>query len=379
MNLSGQKNLNPFAISGTSFTPSTASTTSKTVAEAAAERRRRQQDRDKLKAAENIQRTWRGHSVRQGLREQRREQIDAIYAKDTSQSSAEVRSSQALPLVVTTLEPSRPDDRERLDKFAKDLEDSACAAVRSASKAETSKLAQQLLALPRYGLPSKHPHDRSSFADTFGSPSTNRIPRSIFLALITIFDISYDAVQDSLDRLYTVLGRYCQNGDNEDTESLGLLEKAILLPLSKNSGARASRSFALHFLPSPNLDLFEKNVSAFADNVDMEKVSAAIVEAYTTGWTSSQTAEARLWLFAHFIALGSAKQDISLGSSYLNAMYIQLSSVHAELKRHHIGQGPISADASDTTHKRLPVFIQNAIESLVAPDAISHIMEKFTA
>lgn len=151
MNLSGQKNLNPFALSGTSFTPSAVSSTSKTVAEAAAERRRRQQERDKLKAAENIQRAWRGHSVRQGLREQRRVQLDALYAEDASQSSPGLRSSQALPLVVTTLDPSRPADRGRLERFAKDLEDSSGAALRSANTSQITKLAHQLLAIPRYG------------------------------------------------------------------------------------------------------------------------------------------------------------------------------------------------------------------------------------
>ncbi|CAN8097686.1 unnamed protein product [Discula destructiva] len=358
VNMSGQKNLNPFAAS--SFTPSAASSASKTVADAQAERRRRQQERDKLKAAENIQRTWRGHTVRQGLREQRREQLDALYANDAMLSAPEVRSAQALPLVVTTLDPSRSDDRERLHKFAQDLAVSSCTIVRNVNKAQISKLSQQLLALP--------------------SPNTHQVPRSIFLPLITIFETRYDAVQDSLDRLYTVVGTYCRNGEIKDAESLGLLEKAILAPIMKDSGARASKSFALFFLAQPNLELFETNVPAFANNIEMEKVSAAIVDAYTNEWAVSQTAEARLWLLAHFIALGNGKQDISLGSSYLNAMYIQLSSLQSELKKHHIGQDLISsADTSAETHKRLPHFIEKAVESLVERDEISHVLEKFTA
>lgn len=149
--MSGQQNLNPFAAS--SFTPLAVSGASKTVADAQAERRRRQQERDKLRAAENIQRTWRGHAVRQGLKEQRRQQLDALYAHDATQSSPELRSAQALPLVVTTLDPSRPDDRVRLERFTKDLEESACAAIRTANNAQASKLAQQLLALPWYAIP----------------------------------------------------------------------------------------------------------------------------------------------------------------------------------------------------------------------------------
>lgn len=133
------------------------------------------------------------------------------------------------------------------------------------------------------------------------------------------------------------------------------------------------------FLTQPNLELFEANVAAFAERVDVEKVSAAIVESYSTGWATSQPADVRLWLLAHFIALGNSKKDVSLGCSYLNAMYIQLSGLHVELKKHHVGQGPTSAaDSSIEAKRRLPPFIEKAIESLVDRDEISHILEKFT-
>lgn len=213
---------------------------------------------------------------------------------------------------------------------------------------------------------------------TYYSPSTKQVPRSIFIPLITIFDTKFDAVQDNLDRLYTVVGNYCRNGEIVDAESLGLLEQALLVPISKDSGTRASRSFALCFLAQPNLKLFEANVAAFANNIDMGKLSPAIVDAYATGWASTQTAEARLWLLAHFIGLGNAKQNMSLGSSYLNAMYIQLSSLQPELKRHQIGRGPMTpADVSDA-QKRLPPFIEKAVESLVGRDELSHLLGDFT-
>lgn len=188
-----------------------------------------------------------------------------------------------------------------------------------------------------------------------------------------------DDAEDSLDSLYRVIGSYCRNGNIRDAASLGLLERAILVPISKDKGQRALKAFALSFLTQPNLELFEANVAAFAAHVDVERVSAAIVEAYTTGWPSSQSSERRLWLLAHFIALGNGKQDTSLGSSYLNAMYIQLSSLHIELRRHHIGRGTTAApNVSTDSLKRLPLFIEKAIGSLVARDEISHILEKFT-
>lgn len=147
VNMSGQKNLNPFA--ATAWTPSSSSTASKTVADAQAERRHRQHERDKLKAAENIQRAWRGHRVRRNLRDKRRDELDALYTDEPLRSNPERRSFQALPLVVATLDSSRSDDQERLASFARDLQDSACAVLRIANTTQISKLAQQLLALPR--------------------------------------------------------------------------------------------------------------------------------------------------------------------------------------------------------------------------------------
>ena len=151
-----------------------------------------------------------------------------------------------------------------------------------------------------------------------------------------------------------------------------------MVPISQVTGRLASNAFALCFLTQPNLELFESNVSAFAARVDTEKISAAIVEAYATGWASRQPTEARLWLLAHFIALGNSRKDVSPGPSYLNALYVQLSSLHGELKKYHIGQGPkIPADSGDSK-QRLSPFINKAIESLVEKDEISNILEKFT-
>lgn len=380
VNMSGQKNLNPFAAA--SWSPSASSGASKTVADAQAERRQRQQERDKLKAAESIQRTWRGHRVRRTLRDERRTAFDKLY-RNPEYTNQELRSSEALYLTVSALDPNRPDDRQRLQIFAQDLEASDCAALTSASTAQIRKLVKQLLVvLKRYEvpLPMGQAGSAGCFTDSSHSSLNNdEVPRSILLPLVTICQKRLEAVEDSLDTLYGVVGRFCQNEDIKDPRSLELLEQAILIPILGSSGQRASRAFAMCFLTQPNLKLFEANVTAFAERVDVEKISAAIVEAYSAGWATPQPPDVRLWLLAHFIALGNSKKDVSLGSSYLNAMYIQLSSLHVELKKYHIGQGPTSGtDSSSKPQKQLPPFIEKAIESLVARDEISHILEKFT-
>lgn len=144
VNMSGQRNLNPFA--ATSWTPSASSTASKTVADAQAERRQRQQERDKLKAAESIQRTWRGHRVRQNLRDHRRHILDSLYSQ-SNRASPESRASEALPLVVAVLDPRRPDDRTRLERFAADLDESGCGIIKTAIPSHIKRLADQLITL----------------------------------------------------------------------------------------------------------------------------------------------------------------------------------------------------------------------------------------
>lgn len=144
VNMSGQKNLNPFA--ATSWTPSASSTASKTVADAQAERRQRQQEREKLKAVESIQRIWRGHKVRRNLKDERRHILDDLYSHN-NQMSSESRAAAALPLVVVVLDPRRSDDRARLERFATDLNESGRGIIKTAIPSHIRRLADQLILL----------------------------------------------------------------------------------------------------------------------------------------------------------------------------------------------------------------------------------------
>ncbi|KAK2599683.1 hypothetical protein N8I77_011416 [Diaporthe amygdali] len=356
VNMSGQKNLNPFA--ATSWTPTSSSSASKTVADAQAERNKRQLGREKLKAAQSIQRTWRGHTARRSLKDQRRGTLDALY-NDRSHADSRTTASEALPLVVAALDPRRPDDRTRLERFAQDLLQSDCSLVKSeatTSGSQIKRLTSQLLVLLR-------------------SSGYDQIPRTSFKVIIQILSTRFESARDCLDSLFDIIANYCRNEEIRDAESLSLLEQAILVPIAKDTGRRASTAFALCFLTQPNLELFEGNVGAFAERIDTEKVSAGIVEAFAAGWASTQQTDARLWLLAHFIALGNATGDSSLGPSYLHALYTQLSSLHIELKKYHIGH--VTTDSANLK-KRLPHFIEKAIRSLVEKDEISHVLERFT-
>jgi len=118
VNLSGQKNTNPFAAS--TWGAGSAAGASKTVADAAAERRQRQLERDRRQAIYNIQRVWRGHRVRRSLRTAYRAEFDDIYSPD-SMLDAEDRIQQAFPLLLSVFDASQPEDLSRLSQLGQDL------------------------------------------------------------------------------------------------------------------------------------------------------------------------------------------------------------------------------------------------------------------
>ncbi|OAA68251.1 IQ motif, EF-hand binding site [Niveomyces insectorum RCEF 264] len=119
VNLSGQKHINPFAAHALS--PSSGIGASRTVAEAQAGRRQRQQEREELKAARVIQRTWRGHRARRSVKDVRRGLLADLYGTASSAGSPEQRIRDAFPLLLSAYDVRRDDSRRLLCCFAEDL------------------------------------------------------------------------------------------------------------------------------------------------------------------------------------------------------------------------------------------------------------------
>lgn len=115
VNLSGQTG-NPFA--NTSWTPSAVSNATKTVSDAQADREKRQAERQRVKAAGKIQRTWRGHRARRDVRETHRADFDQLYQSNT----ADARPPRAFTLLISFFTRRRDDDMQRLVLFARDVQ-----------------------------------------------------------------------------------------------------------------------------------------------------------------------------------------------------------------------------------------------------------------
>ena len=118
VNLSGQKNRNPW--SSTSWSPSTVTGTSKSVADANKQREERQRQRDQLRAALRLQKLWRGYRVRASLRNAHRQALDELYGDD-SILPPEEKLLQACPLLFVSFQASHPSDLRRLALVTDDL------------------------------------------------------------------------------------------------------------------------------------------------------------------------------------------------------------------------------------------------------------------
>lgn len=118
VNLSGSTG-NPFA--NTAWSPSVVSNATKTVSNAQADREKRQTERNRLKAAAKIQRTWRGHRERRILREQQRSEFDKLYSP-SSFVRPDRRRLFAPSLLLSFFSPRRNDDIQRIICYARDAD-----------------------------------------------------------------------------------------------------------------------------------------------------------------------------------------------------------------------------------------------------------------
>lgn len=140
VNLSGQRNTNPWANSTWGPAGPAPSGASKSVAQAQADREKRQREREELAAAKKLQRVWRGHRQRREAKVLRCQRWDKLYQgpgsapshgdgdgdtamSDGHSTSDPERAKEAFPLLLALFNPSETDDQQRLDQWARDMVD----------------------------------------------------------------------------------------------------------------------------------------------------------------------------------------------------------------------------------------------------------------
>ncbi|KAK3332145.1 hypothetical protein B0T19DRAFT_96051 [Cercophora scortea] len=371
VNLSGQKTTNPFT--STSWAPNAAIGASKTVAHAQVERQQRQQERDRLRAALCIQKTWRGSRARRNFRTACRQALDQMYGNPDPAINTEQRSARAVPLVLAACQPSQLEDHDRLGRVAQDLLQTNFSAFSSGAVDATrlDKLSRLFItALERYG-----------------AGSTNVEPQVFLEALDAIIKARPQSLALLLGQYYRVLGRYCHQ-IGPSPPSLQLLRTVVVAPLVAAAvpgsfTQSAYREFALSFLTQTGVPALECNTEYFSAELDIDRLAESILAAAPAEPGTPEAQDALLWLLAHFIALKKAKKQHKAHSLYPKALYLLLSILAKPIRARFTACDPRGAgddgEFEQDPQQALPAYVSSQLASLVDKGEISDLLEKFTS
>ncbi|KAL1888746.1 ubiquitin-protein ligase (E3) [Sporothrix stenoceras] len=336
VNLSGQRHSNPFTAH--SLSPGTGSGASKTVADAQAGRRQRQQEREELKAARLIQRSWRGHRSRRQVKTGRREALKELYFSPSPALSPEDRIPRAFPLLVSSFDDRDEASIELLYLFAKDLASTKYVAITS-----------------------------------------GQLPQARLWHLVRILTLALN--QDRLKSYYKMVAKFY----TKDTDVLGentaeYLQKAVLVPLStadsilKAFTEQTYHEFAASFLTQPIL-LAETTVASLSQHINLDTLSQAVIDIYGAGTKKPiHSADELLWLLAHVVDIQRRLSGESQGSSlYLRAIYTQLSFLSGDIR--------VRLASTQKTEDKTPEedYLATQIRSLVDKEEITKLLEQFAA
>ncbi|KAI1848922.1 hypothetical protein JX266_005350 [Neoarthrinium moseri] len=362
VNLSGQKSTNPWANSGWTPAPSGAS---QTVANAQAEREKRQKERDELAAAKNLQRVWRGHTSRHSTRSRHRKDWDELYS---TEGDASKRVLGALPLILALFDAKDPGDQCRLAQFIKDLDSTGPWDLEAR---HWGKLASILVAALE-----RRPANSS---------------RDLLGYLVGIIKREPAAIVAVSDRYYRLVKTYCEGHGGKASElpstEQQLLAEAISAPLAQGDG-KAYSAFAFSFLTSTNLHFLQVNPSQVASFLDLQTLSISTIDVFAhQDRIHQRTRDELLWLLAHFIALNRASPT-SQGVVYLEALYRQLTELAPDIRMRTAAQG--GEDSAETSEDEadeadlaaagpMPPYVMEQLLFLVNEDGIADLLSRFTS
>jgi ubiquitin-protein ligase E3 C len=362
VNLSGQRSTNPWANSGWAAPPSGAS---QTVANAQAEREKRQRERDELAATKRLQRVWRGHTARQQTRVRHRKEWDELYSNKDGNLTE--RLPRALPLMLAQFDARDSGDQHRLDQFVGDL-----------------------ISTGPLNLTDRH---WAKLASTFIAALERRPPASAQPLLGLLMDIIKErpsALNGVTDRYFKLISTYCKqvdsNGDGRQLPGTGCprLVEAISAPLA-TSDEKSYEAFAFSFLTSAHLVFLQNRPSEIAQYLDLQVLTQSIINGYVhQDRLHHHSRDELLWLLAHFVALNRSSATPQ-GAAYLEALYRQLSALSADIRMRPSSRGKeaMADDESDDEDVKaitaLPGYVLEQLEFLVNEDGIAELLRRFTS
>ncbi|KAI9761770.1 MAG: Protein phosphatase PP2A regulatory subunit B [Chaenotheca gracillima] len=401
VNLSG-RNANPFGASAPATRPSAASAgTQNTLANAQQERLSRQRERDRLDAARNLQRIWRGCAAREGIKADFRRQWDELegfHAEMFSSSGRGMTDSGAestpspfpspakgmleMRLLPHFFDPVSEDDLRRLDLSTSKLLQShreGSIDLRGARWQDT------LWRLGRLSL------------RALGSDKISPVMVDRQLGLLAILVDTIPTQMAQISGLYYQTLASLINHDRKHTFLLpsrtSALLEAVLRPLQapQPSAQLGYEGLTSCFLTTPNLQTRFTDFDLLLSTLNFHALCGALITVLEASKTGTQKdhidQEGRLWLLAYFIHFQSLSTEAAKSSStpdidYVNVVSDLLRSLAEEISKRldvedfHMetrsdGQ---TASKGSTTHAPLPPFVREQLLSLVNQESVTRLL-----
>ncbi|EGX93236.1 IQ and HECT domain protein [Cordyceps militaris CM01] len=376
VNLSGSVG-NPFA--NTSWSPSNVSGTAKTIFDAQADREKRQAERQRLKAALRIQQTWRGHRARSRLADHRRAAFDNLYASPADTDWLH----QAFTLLLSFCRPARPDDLERLLRFANDAVN-----VEFGNFCPQQTHWTRLRRLVEIIVSALHSASKRGYGTIFISvclldcsnqpPSTLSDELRVLLRLATrIVESIPEALRTSSEVYFSTLASICQQ-----VEGVGWLEDVFKsLSIALDVDAIVYMYFASNFLTKENITLFETNIDRFASLIDFTRLGHGIRSIYALNQPISSTQDELLWLLAHSIHLIRTQIHTTAVIGPIRVIFLQLAGLSSDFSARvtpkALSTG--SGDFSDSTQQSsIHPYLSRQFLWLISSESTSKILQDFT-
>jgi ubiquitin-protein ligase E3 C len=146
------------------------------------------------------------------------------------------------------------------------------------------------------------------------------------------------------------------------------------------------QTFVYTFLTSSQLRFLQRRPESIAKYLSPRALSQSIVDAFSTPeLIKTVEGDGLLWLLAHFVALNRTL-PVSQDSSYLEALYLQMSFLSVEIRSRSSPQGTdggyasgLDEDIEIKDFEPLPEYVADQLGFLVNDDGITDLLSRFAS
>lgn len=392
VNLSGRNNSNPWAALSKPGS-SQASPSAHPVAQAQADRAKRQHERDRLNASKKIQKIWRGHSSRRLQKSAWRHTWDEnererLQSPEKVDYQALVDSDASIPVYENTTQlllqlrlllqfqefrrgkVRNEEDTFRLLYFGQALQPTLITLQETlGDHVLRDRLSKMALIVAR--------HLKSILTSVSASPMTQYGPRLLKMIGMLAIYVPDDMVADSsvyFDVIELVLRT--QKEEEWQKSCLETVWAFLRYPTQKQS---AYMAFATKLMTQPSYAEENSILARLATPLDMNELSLAIIKGTEDEERSKPdalTTTQVLWQLAYLVYFHDSVQQGFAGRAYIEALSALLGQCANEIAaRLDLVDSPMYGNDNKTLAEPLPPFVREVVSRIPQQDNLHSILE----